>query len=250
MWIKLLDTFINISTYIGSVILPHSFYKIYIDKKTFRGYLLKSNNNYKNKIIIYCHGGGYVFGNAMHSILLFDEIIKDNPDLNIFSLEYTLENPRKAFLELVSCISYFKYYKNIYLMGTSAGGHLVLKYCINNPIYKTILLSPWINPNHKVNTYTDYVPPLLINNISKRIKESNLMHKIEQLNNSQLKKLRQKIFLIYGDRECFKNQIELFIKFLKPNYFKGLNMPHAFMILPFTDNTIKREALLNIYHFL
>ena len=34
-------------------------------------------------------------------------------------------------------------------MGTSAGGHLVLKYSLNTPVEKIILLSPWINPRKK-----------------------------------------------------------------------------------------------------
>ena len=252
MLIPILDKLINISTYLGLLVLEQNFSKIYIDEVYFKGFLL-SNEKKKDILLIYCHGGGYVLGNPMDGILMFNQLFKQNQiNLTIFTLEYTLYNPYKAYQELSSSIIFFKKqnFNKIYLMGTSAGGHLVLNYSLNTPIEKIILLSPWINPNEKINHFNDYMPPKLINQVGSLIKAENLMNEINFLNNDNLKKLQQKILIIYGSRECFKEQIEKFIEKVKPRYYKGLKMPHAFLILPFSDSKIKIQALDYFISFL
>ena len=94
------------------------------------------------------------------------------------------------------------------------------------------------------------MPPKLINQVGNLIKTDNLMNKINFLNNDNLKKLQQKILVIYGSRECFKEQIEIFIEKVKPRYYIGLKMPHAFMILPFSNPKIKNKALDYFVSFL
>ena len=189
---------------------------------------------------------------TMDGILMFNQLFQqDKLNLTIFTLEYTLYNPDKAYQELSSSIIFFK---NIilktYLMGTSAGGHLVLKYSLNTPVEKIILLSPWINPKKKIIHFSDYMPPKLINQVGNLITADNLMNKINFLNNNNLKKLQQKILIIYGSRECFKEQIEIFIEKVKPKYYIGLKMPHAFMILPFGNQKIKKQAFNYFVSFL
>ena len=57
MLIPILDKLINISTYLGLLVLEQNFSKIYINEVNFKGFLLSSEK--KNILLIYCHGCVY-----------------------------------------------------------------------------------------------------------------------------------------------------------------------------------------------
>ena len=108
MLIPILDKLINISTYLGLLVLEQNFTKIYINEVNFKGFLLSSEKK-KNFLLIYCHGGGVVLGNPRDGILMFNQLFQqDKLNLTIFTLEYTLYNPDKAYQELSSSIIFLK----------------------------------------------------------------------------------------------------------------------------------------------
>ena len=125
MLIPILDKLINISTYLGLLVLEQNFTKIYINEVNFKGFLLSSEKK-KNILLIYCHGGGYVLGNSMDGFFMFNQLFKQDK-LNLILPWNTLCTIQLAYQNYLHLLFLKHNFKKIYLMGTSAGGHLVIK---------------------------------------------------------------------------------------------------------------------------
>ena len=243
-YFKLMLAFANSMIYLlctNNLLSNKNYMPKYIEQPKFSGYLFQNTKF----LIIYCHGGGYVMGHALQSKRFFYKMLQKDPQFSIFSLQYTLNDSNKAYQELCDCIDYFQQQNyHIQLFGTSAGGHMCLKYCYKHNsknIDKLILCSPWINPQEKIIHHSDYVPPKILNQISDMINEENMNKKLSL----------PPTFIIYGDRECFVSQIESFLeKNPKIKTFVGVNREHAFLVLPFINRNIKDTVLLELMKFI
>ncbi|RDU24413.1 alpha/beta hydrolase [Anaerosacchariphilus polymeriproducens] len=109
----------------------------------------------KNRIIMYCHGGGYMTGNKEYARTITTKLAM-NTSMEVFSFNYRLapEFPYPAALEdAISVWNYLMYQgygsKDIILAGDSAGGNLALALTLKlrEQMRKEpkglVLLSPW-----------------------------------------------------------------------------------------------------------
>ena len=95
-----------------------------------KGVRVFSKREARDGIIMYIHGGGYVWGSAEDgTIILFEA--KKRFNIDSFSVDYTLA-PKKQFpTQLNECLAFYKGllamgYKKIALLGESAGGNMCL----------------------------------------------------------------------------------------------------------------------------
>ena len=120
----------------------------------------------EDRIILYCHGGGYTCGGLNYARILASKLSL-HTGLKVFSFEYGLAPEHKypqAIDEAVSVYDYLlnKGYgaKNIVIAGDSAGGNLTLEICIRLIEQERflpkalVLFSPWtdmraVNPSYE-----------------------------------------------------------------------------------------------------
>lgn len=108
-----------------------------------------------DKIILYCHGGGYISGGLGYARILAAKLA-GHTGIGVVSFEYRLapENPYPAAIEdAVKVWNYLLYYgygaKDIIVAGDSAGGNLTLELCLrlkedDRLLPKAlVLMSPW-----------------------------------------------------------------------------------------------------------
>ncbi len=122
----------------------------------------------KDKIILYCHGGGYTCGGLGYARILAAKMAV-HTGLEVVSFEYRLapENPYPAQLE--DAISIWDYLmlkgygaSDIVLAGDSAGGNLALELCLKlfhderKLPCALILMSPWTDMRAVNPSYTEY----------------------------------------------------------------------------------------------
>lgn len=179
----------------------------------FKGYFINKNEvNRRRKLVIYCHGGGYVYGTAFEFLDYVDYIFK-NKNCDVFSLDYTLYNPDKALNELSSCVSeFFNDYSEIILMGSSAGANIIIRYNLIQPPskqLKMILIAPWINTDNLYydGIYNKFMILLLNLFVRENINDKTNLQKM--LDNNSIS-LEVPILLIYSKYEPFRNEIERF----------------------------------------
>lgn len=128
-----------------------------------------------DKIILYCHGGGYTCGALGYARILAAKLA-GHTGLEVYSFEYRLapEHPYPSSLEDACAVWDFlmlKGYgaKDVFIAGDSAGGNLALELCLKLSEEKRllpaglILMSPWtdmraVNPSYE--TYKDKDPML------------------------------------------------------------------------------------------
>lgn len=120
------------------------------------------------RVILYCHGGGYISGGIEYAGILASKI-SDHTDMEVVSFEYRLapEFPYPAALEdaikVWNFLEHMGYHgEDIYLAGDSAGGNLALELCLYLKREKRILpgalilFSPWTDLTLKNASYEVY----------------------------------------------------------------------------------------------
>lgn len=113
-------------------------------------------------IIIYLHGGGYFIETSLphlQAILSIYKLLEEQHQKKVSILHLSYKLTSKGFLMPYQLLQLFQTYlklidngyRNIILLGDSAGGNLAVTFCqylkqINFPIYPTklILISPWV----------------------------------------------------------------------------------------------------------
>lgn len=129
----------------------------------------------KDKIIMYCHGGGYTCGGLGYARVLATKLAV-HTGLEVISFEYRLapENPYPAQIEDAVAVWNYLMLKgygasDIVVAGDSAGGNLALELCLKLSADERmlplalVLMSPWtdmraVNPSYE--TYKDKDPML------------------------------------------------------------------------------------------
>ena len=129
----------------------------------------------KDKVILYCHGGGYTCGGLGYARILAGKLAYYT-GLETLAFEYRLapENPYPSAIEDAIAIwnhLLFLGYgaKNIIIAGDSAGGNLALEICLILKITERflpgglILMSPWTDMTATSSSYEKYkdLDPLL-----------------------------------------------------------------------------------------
>lgn len=122
----------------------------------------------EDKIILYCHGGGYVSGGLGYARILARKLA-NNTGLKVLSFEYRLapENQYPAALE--DGMSIWNYLmlkgygsKDVIVAGDSAGGNMALEMCIRLKKDERllplglVLFSPWTDMRACASSYQTY----------------------------------------------------------------------------------------------
>lgn len=131
--------------------------------------------NRKDKLILYCHGGGYISGGLGYARILSSKMAF-NTGISVISFEYRLapEHPYPAAIE--DAIKVWDYImlkgygaNDIIVSGDSAGGNLALELCLELKKKERmlpgalILMSPWTDmclTNTSYKTYEEKDPLL------------------------------------------------------------------------------------------
>jgi len=128
-----------------------------------------------DKIIMYCHGGGYTCGGLGYAGILAGKLAS-HTGLEVISFEYRLapENPYPAAIEDATSVwNYLMYLgygaKDIIVAGDSAGGNLALELTLILKAQRRqlpnslVLMSPWTDMTVTASSYDKYkdVDPLL-----------------------------------------------------------------------------------------
>lgn len=128
-----------------------------------------------DKIILYCHGGGYTCGGLGYAAILAGKLA-NHTGLKVLGFEYRLapENPYPAAIEDATSVwNYLMYMgygaKDIFIAGDSAGGNLAMELILILKAQKRqlplglILMSPWTDMTATLPAYEKYkdVDPLL-----------------------------------------------------------------------------------------
>lgn len=129
----------------------------------------------KDRIILYCHGGGYTCGGLGYARILAAKLALDTGH-DVFSFAYSLA-PEKPYPAAINdAMSVYDYLLNkgygsgqIILAGDSAGGNLVLEMCMKLKEQDRfmprglILMSPWTDMTATAKSYQKYkdLDPLL-----------------------------------------------------------------------------------------
>lgn len=121
-----------------------------------------------DKIILYCHGGGYTCGGLGYAGILTGKLAV-HTGLRVMSFEYRLapENPYPAAIEDVLIVwDYLMLLgygaKDIFVAGDSAGGNLALELCLElkkqNRMLPLglLLMSPWTDMTTTLPSYEKY----------------------------------------------------------------------------------------------
>ncbi len=252
----------------------HSLLKVWIEPSNFEGihgrWFSPKVGHSHQKVILYLHGGGYIFYSKYHDNLM--SWISHYTQSRLFALDYPLapEHPYpNALNTAVECYQKFldRYAdaSNIILMGDSAGGGLVLSLLqrlrdngIEMP-EKAILLSPWLDLTDTRDITLENYP---YDWIDVRMGEqwAKLYSEGTERNNplvsplfADLKSFPE-IYIQYGSKEAIAEQIEKFIVKAKKegtritaDKFEGMN--HNFQY--FGDLVPQsKEALLKILAFI
>jgi acetyl esterase/lipase len=240
-----------------------------VHEKTIRGVLLGEEYSLESTepIILYFHGGGYSLCDELTYGASLAELIsifkkKYSTAIRIFSLSYTLAPEAQYPTQQQEGIAALKYLKErfpsrpLYLMGDSAGGHLVLSVLaalresdaqLLKGIEGAILISPWVNfrvptPNYEKFVKSDYVTNTQLRGHHERFLTSESSMTDPRVNPAVLDSLEgfPKLFIHYGSGELFSLDIEEFYnRFINDKkasltVIKVENAPHITpMLLPF-----------------
>ncbi|GES93443.1 alpha/beta hydrolase [Rhizophagus clarus] len=228
------------------------------EKDGWEGYLIADNVKHSeigkdaDMIILYAHGGAFVFGDALMTLEMFIDWIKtwkSNHGVNtqILSLEYRL-SPKYSFPiardNILACYEWLVTEKNISpskiaFAGDSAGGNLAIVsaiHLVNNPCLYSIdppaaivLLSPFLSGMLNTRSVIDNAsydtldPTWLHRCMESYIGDSNLLisnSMISPVFESQLSDL-PKVWACAGGYEIFLDDIKKFIGKLIQNDVKA-----------------------------
>lgn len=164
----------------------NNYNKAYSNRIEYARFVVEADNRQpEDPVLLYFHGGGYVFGLETSHVNFLIQLAKrmDNPRLSIIAVDYSLapESPYPAQLreaaELYRNLVDIEGCKNIILGGDSAGGNLSitltahLKY--HNPLAPVpqnyvkpsaiFLISPWLvlSPEIKGSYHTNFKSDML-----------------------------------------------------------------------------------------
>ncbi|ONH68045.1 putative steryl acetyl hydrolase mug81 [Cyberlindnera fabianii] len=189
----------------------------------------------EDQVIIFCHGGGYVFGLFPPFVSMLLVLYESLTRSSIIIVDYCVTDEYPTQLrELVQVYNEVKKSSdNIVLMGDSAGGHLVLSLLrhaehpltsvdtvvIDNELKGLILLSPWVNlwPEESPgSSYEQFKKCDLINatvsrGMAKHFYKGENFDAVNPITWERTK-LPKKIMISYGIRECMKDDIVTFAK--------------------------------------
>ena len=142
----------------------------------------------KDKVILYCHGGGYTCGGLGYARILATKLAF-HTGLSVVSFEYRLapEHPYPAAIEdgmkLWDYMMHLGYgADDVIIAGDSAGGNLSLEICIELKAQKRflpralVLMSPWTDMRANASSYTTYADkdPLLTFNYVASVRSAYL----------------------------------------------------------------------------
>lgn len=123
----------------------------------------------KDKIILYCHGGGYVSGGLGYARILANKLAH-NTGLPVVSFEYRLAPECKYPAAMEDGMRVWNYLmhkgygaKNVIIAGDSAGGNMALEICLE--LKKAgrmlpgglVLFSPWTDMRATASSYQTYI---------------------------------------------------------------------------------------------
>ncbi|CCK72401.1 steryl deacetylase KNAG_0K00330 [Huiozyma naganishii CBS 8797] len=196
-------------------------------------------------LIIFSHGGGFAIKAVPTSLFFFRNLSRLYPRTSIVMHDYTVtdmdhdsvRHPRQL-LETVALYLHFStilHYKNITMIGESAGGHLVLSllhYLETRHLHlprKVVAVSPWCNPNvcdpeerrkAPCNGSLDSLSFKGLDKFTALLKPSDPIYNADPLLNLETNftpdtwnaVLKQtQIMVTYGRQEVLKFQIEKFV---------------------------------------
>lgn len=236
------------------------------------------NRDAKN-IILYIHGGAYVFGTAHMYLRFFKSLMEDyekeGVSCSILSLDYTLA-PQGVFPKATEeCVAAYEYLlknlsinpKNIVVAGDSAGGALSLSLCYqikeSYPLPAgLILFSPWVDSrnNLQMKKYPEAKYDILdadfIENAIQLYMQGTPQNHLSSpiLGNTQG---LPKTLMIAGGKEIFIYQINEFAKKFKEEngedkliYFVEPEMIHVYSQFIETDLDAHKRSNQMITQFL
>lgn len=126
-----------------------------------RGYVnrVEPKNPSKTTCCLFVHGGGFVNGSPNSSYRPFTAQLAKRSGLVFYVPDYTLVPAAQYPVQLNQVLSLahriHKKYKNIVLMGDSAGGTIALSAALKAPqlFERCVFLSPWINLKSSILSY-------------------------------------------------------------------------------------------------
>lgn len=195
------------------------------------------------KLLLYVHGGGFMFGLIPWMLIVLWTVGKKlDDDVAILVLDYpvmancpeTIDYVWKEYVELTETFT------EINLIGDSCGGNLILNIllkCHENKMTipkRAIAISPWCNvldrdsvDVERLNGYNVDMLSMKVLTVFQNSYMQNVVDPSQYLKYLNFTSIPRetwteilsdtKLFITYGDLEMFKNQIELFINHISPN---------------------------------
>ena len=255
---------------------PHpAFFKVSHNTRTIAGVscmMLSPNEGVKSEsVILYLHGGGYVFGSPqgyksiLASLALESDGLVIAPDYRLapeFSFPAAHDDSLKTALAIIKTY----HDKKIVIAGDSAGGALAIATTLElqrlghtDAVDRLVLLSPWVNPNAKggsidANKANDFLRPEFLS------KSINALMKGGDLNNPSINFTKTNLASLpntlvqYGAGEIFYDQIVEFNRRLKE---QGVALteqcyPTQFHVFQLFSATLKdaKQAMADIGKFI
>lgn len=226
----------------------------------------------KRRIILYFHGGAFVFGTrASHRMLLYH--LASVTGATILSIEYRKSPEYPYPVPPLDCFEAYKWLvktvddpsSQIFVAGDSAGGALAvetLTRCRDAKLPSPaggILLSPWcdifntVDPSFTSNLNSDFIPPHLVGYCAKSYCPIPLDGKLPSVINLPLTGIPP-LHIAVGDSEVLRDQILRFADMARSQNVDVCvksysEMPHVFQLLIFTELKTIFDSLNDIKLF-
>lgn len=223
-----------------------------IIKSLYNNYNIVEEKNYilcesgSKDLTIYLHGGAFCYGLSKHHYRLMKQVNLSN---DILFIDYPLLPATNANEVIEFCVKYYNKfsskYKNIVLIGDSAGAHLcirILNFKLNKPPQKLILICPWLDLNieRSIQESYDYILNReFLNNIGYIFDENN------EIKYSEVS-IRIPTLITYTKREIFFNQCDSFCQLNKHfNVYISKNNQHVYPFFNTFDSIIFKKKMRN-----